>query len=81
MIVAYRPVNRGELLGSNETLDKMVEKYGKTRAQIAINWLVSQKNVVTIPMSQNEEHLRENLEAGNWEMDPEDIEALGVAYR
>ena len=81
MLVAYRPVNRGELLEPNKILDKVAQKYGKTRAQIAINWLVSQKNVVTIPMSQNETHLKENLEAGDWEMDPEDIEALGVAYR
>ena len=81
LIVAYRPVNRGELLQPNEVLDKMVEKYDKTRAQIAINWLVSQKNVVTIPMTQDEQHLKDNLDAGSWEMEPEDIAYLGEAYR
>ncbi|MEX2054537.1 MAG: aldo/keto reductase [Candidatus Colwellbacteria bacterium] len=81
ILVAYRPVNRGELLRPHEAIDKMAEKYDKTRAQIVINWLVSQKNVVTIPMAQNEEHLKENLEAGDWEMDTEDIATLGEAYR
>ncbi|MFH1694404.1 MAG: aldo/keto reductase [Patescibacteria group bacterium] len=81
LVVAYRPINRRELLKPNEALDKMAEKYGKTRAQIAINWLVSQKNVATIPMTQNEQHLRDNLDAGLWEMDTEDIAYLGEAYR
>lgn len=81
LLVAYRPVNRGELLSPNKVLDEMARKYGKTRGEIAINWLVSQKHVATIPMSQDEGHLKENLDAGEWEMGPEDLIILGEAYR
>ena len=80
LVVAERPIERGRLLEPNEVMDRLTEKYSKTRAQIAINWLVSQKNVVTIPKSQDKEHLKDNLEAGSWTMDSEDIEELRGAY-
>ena len=80
LVIAERPIERGGLLEPNEVMDRLTEKYSKTRAQIAINWLVSQKNVVTIPKSQDKEHLKDNLEAGSWTMDSEDIEELRGAY-
>jgi len=39
----------------------MVKKYNKTPAQIAINWLISQKNVVTLAKTSNTKHLDDNL--------------------
>lgn len=75
LIVAERPVERG-ILAQHPTLEKFAKKYRKTKAQIAINWLISKKNVVTIPMSSNEQHLKDNIEAANFEMDEEDIKKL-----
>ena len=54
----------------------MCEKYGKTPIQMAINWLTSQSNVVTLAKSRNIEHLKENLQAVGWQMDNDDIEIL-----
>lgn len=84
MLVAWRPVNKGVLAksGVNLTaagillLDEMAKKYQKTQAQIAINWLISQKNVVTLAKSANLEHLKENLGAAGWTMETTDIEKL-----
>jgi diketogulonate reductase-like aldo/keto reductase len=76
IVVAERPVERGVLLQPNPVMDKLAEKYGKTRAQIAINWLISKKNVVTIPKSSSVEHLKENLGALGWRMDDEDERLL-----
>src|SRR3989338_2701860 len=46
MLVAYRPVEKGKLLEDVPMLMKeLCVKYQKTPAQIAINWLTSQKNV------------------------------------
>ena len=73
LIVAERPLERGKLLAPNTIMDEMTKKYDKTRAQIALNWLTSQKNVVTIPMSHNPEHMKENLGAVGWSMDAEDF--------
>ncbi len=80
LVVAYRPVDRGALLEPNPLLDELTKKYNKTRAQLAINWLISQKNVVTIPRSDKKEHLVENFEAGGWYMEKTDVERLRREY-
>lgn len=80
LLVAYRPIDRGTILEPSDVIDAMCEKYGKTRAQVAINWLVSQSNVVTIAKSDNVAHLKENLEAVDWRMEPTDIEILRTEY-
>ena len=76
-VVAWRPTQKG-LFGCDDIsiLNKMSQKYGKTPIQIAINWLISQKNVVTIPKSRNIEHLKENLGALGWKMEKNDIDIL-----
>lgn len=81
LVVAERPLERGALLAPNSIMAEMERKYQKTRAQIALNWLVSHKNVAAIPMTHNADHLRENLEATGWTMNPEDTEKLGGAYQ
>ncbi len=76
LIMAYRPIERGFLLKSNIILDELSKKYNKTKAQIAINWLISKKNIITIPKSISVEHLKENLDAVGWNLSKEDIRLL-----
>lgn len=79
-LVAYKPIDRGTILEPNDLLDELCAKYNKTRAQVAMNWLVSQDNVVTIPKSANPDRLKENYEASGWYMDEEDVERLREGY-
>jgi diketogulonate reductase-like aldo/keto reductase len=77
MVVAWRPTQKG--LFSKEPVgivDKICSKYNKTANQIAINWLISQKNIVTISKTRKVEHLKENLGALGWSMEQADIELL-----
>lgn len=78
MFVAWRPVQKGTLTekGTHKILDEICKKYDKTPAQIAINWLISQPNVVTLSKMRNPAHLKENLGALGWQMEKEDIEKL-----
>jgi len=77
MVVAWRPVQKGLFSKQRfEILKKLCLKYGKTENQIAINWLVFQKNVVTISKTRNIDHLKENIEAVEWEMEESDVELL-----
>ena len=76
IIMAYRPIERGFLLEPNPILDELSKKYNKTKAQIAINWLISKKGIITIPKSTNIEHLKENLGAVGWNLSNEDIKLL-----
>ena len=81
MLIAWRPLQKGVLLQNNENVVvELAEKYHKTPAQIAINWLISQDNVVTLSKTRSIDHLKENLGAVDWKMDKEDIEKLRNNY-
>ena len=73
MIQAWRPL-RG--VPDCALLDSLCAKYAKSKAQIALNWLIRQKNVVTIAASASGAHLRENLEAAAFALAPSDQEKL-----
>lgn len=76
-LCAWRAIERGNLFEPLPSiLREMCEKYNKSPAQIAINWLISQPYVVTLSKMRNAEHLRENLGAIRWNMHTEDIEML-----
>ena len=77
MLIAWRPVQKGALAQrGTPLLDKMCDKYTMTPSQISINWLVSQKNIVTLAKMRHREHLEENLGAFGWQMEQIDIERL-----
>ena len=77
MFIAWRPVQKGALTDhGTPLLDEMCTKYHKTPAQIAINWLISQYNVVTLSKMTRRQHLKENLGALGWQMAAEDIKRL-----
>lgn len=77
ILEAYRPLDKGAMVDSPAPiLAEIAKKYNKTPAQVAINWLTSQDNVVTLSKSSNLNHLKENLGAIGWQMDSKDIEAL-----
>ncbi|MFA6447573.1 MAG: aldo/keto reductase [Patescibacteria group bacterium] len=77
MIIAYRPLAKGILSSSeNNLLGELAKKYGKTPAQIALNWVISKKSMVTIPKASSVQHLEEDLGAIGWDMDSKDIKKL-----
>ena len=75
LLVAYRPVQKGTLPIA-PILIELAKKYQKTPIQIAINWLVSQDQVVTICKTSSLSHLQENLGAVDWTMEPADVERI-----
>ena len=74
-LVAWRPIQKGSL-PIPPIIRDLATKYEKTPTQIALNWLVSQQNVVTIAKTSNVNHLKENLGALDWQMSPEDVEKI-----
>ena len=75
ILTAYSPLAQGKLL-KNKTLAAVAAKHNKTIAQAALNWLVSQKNVITIPKAATIEHVRENAGAVGWKLDKANMELL-----
>ena len=79
IVMAYWPIAGGFLAKSGSLLDKLSKKYGKTRAQIAINWLISKKNIVAISKSVRMDRLKENLGAMGWNLEAKDVKLLDKA--
>lgn len=79
MLVAWRPLQKGALEPA-AIVSELAHKYNKTPSQIAINWLVSQQNVVTIAKTSSIEHLQENLGAIDWVMESDDIERIRTEF-
>jgi diketogulonate reductase-like aldo/keto reductase len=81
ILVAYTPLARGKLTKpGNTVLDELAEKYGRTQAQVSLNWLISQENVVTIPKASNPAHLRDNLGAVGWKLNEDDRKKLAISF-
>lgn len=71
-VMAYCPLGRG-ILTKNNFLRETGLKYGKTAAQVALNWLIGKEGVVAIPKAIKLEHLRENADSTGWRLSEEDI--------
>jgi len=82
IITAWKPLAKGRLFQEkNKLLEEISNKYNKTTGQIAINWLINKKNIITIPKSTNTEHLKENLGALGWHLSEEDMKRLDEEFR
>jgi diketogulonate reductase-like aldo/keto reductase len=81
-ILAYYPLGHGKLArgGQASGLEVASKACSKTPAQVALNWLVSKRNVFAIPRASRAEHVKENLGGSGWEMNPEDRAKLEAAF-
>ena len=76
-VIAYSPLGTGDLLSGSKSkiLAEVAEKYGKSKAQVALNWLVM-KGAIPIPKSTNKAHVLENSRATEFILSDEDVSAL-----
>jgi diketogulonate reductase-like aldo/keto reductase len=84
-IIAYTPIAKGRIAegGRGERwhiLDQMTSKYGKSRTQVALNWLIGKKPVVAIPKAGSLDHIRENAGGVGWQMSKADHDTLSEAF-
>lgn len=79
LITAYSPV-KFRNLSVNKTIRSMAEDQHATPHQIALAWLIHQPRVITIPMSLDPVHIRENIEAINIALTEKEITTLGNLY-
>jgi 2,5-diketo-D-gluconate reductase B len=74
-LVAYSPLARGRSVKDSK-LAEIGRKYGKSATQAALRWLVSQKGVAAIPKGSSEQHIRDNLDIFDFELDRNDFDAI-----
>ncbi|BAY77175.1 aldo/keto reductase [Nostoc linckia NIES-25] len=62
-------------------LRSLGEKYDRTPAQVALNWLISQGNVIPIAGVKTAEHVRQNAGALGWRLNEDEILELEKVSR
>jgi diketogulonate reductase-like aldo/keto reductase len=80
IVSAWGPLNKGAFTEPG-ILKELSQKYNKTPYQVAINWLIGQQNVITIPKTSSIEHLEENLGAIGWELSQDDEQLLTTTFQ
>ena len=78
--MTYSPLAKGEL-ARNKFLQNISKKYGKAAAQVALNWLITQEGIITIPKAVNLDHLKQNAGAKGWTLSEEDREHISRYFR
>lgn len=79
-LVAYSPLARGEVFNVPE-IQEVAEKHDVSEAQVSLAWLMNHDNVVPIPKASSREHIKDNWEARNLELDDEDMEKINSIER
>jgi len=67
-LMAYSPLDHGRLL-QERALQAIAAKIGATPAQIALAWLLQQRDVAVIPKAADIAHVHDNLSAANLHLD------------
>jgi diketogulonate reductase-like aldo/keto reductase len=79
LVTAYSPI-KFRAVGTNSTIAEVASAHSATPFQIALAWLVMQPRVITIPMSYNPQHIKENFQAAEMELTREEFDALSKAW-
>ena len=76
-LTAYMPVKLyTKSIRTNLVIQSIAQAHGTTSFQIALAWLIAQPRVITIPMSFNPQHQKDNFEAADLEITPSELEQL-----
>src|SRR3989475_8463977 len=84
-LIAYSPLGQGRVArgqgGAFKVLDEIVARLGKSRSQVALNWLLRHESVVVIPKASDKQHVRENAGASGWSLTAKDSRAIDSAFQ
>ena len=83
-MIAYSPLGQGRIPRgrgpSFKVLDDIAGKLGKSRNQVALNWVLQHDSVVAIPKAADTDHVKENAEVTEWKLDRENYQRLARAF-
>jgi diketogulonate reductase-like aldo/keto reductase len=79
LVTAYSPV-KFRSINVNKTLAEIAEAHSVNPFQIALAWLIAQPRVITIPMSFNPQHIKENFDAADIKLNEKELLQLSSAW-
>ena len=71
----YRSVEPRKEITENRLLEEIGRKHHKSAVQVVLRWLLQQQ-VIMIPKTWEEEHLRENIDIFDFELTPDEMTAI-----
>jgi aryl-alcohol dehydrogenase-like predicted oxidoreductase len=74
-LIAYSPLARGNI--AHSIPEEVLSKYNMTPAQVMLNWVTRDTNVVAIPKAASIAHLEENAASVSLRFDPGEYEQIG----
>jgi len=84
-LIAYSPLGQGRIArgrgGPFNVIDEIASRLGKSRSQVALNWLLQHESVVVIPKASNEKHVVENAAASGWKLGSKEFQDIDKAFR
>jgi 2,5-diketo-D-gluconate reductase A len=78
-VEAWSPLGRGSVL-DDPTIDDVARRYGKTPAQVVLRWHIEEGNII-FPKSVSPARIRENADIFDFELVPDDVEAISALNR
>ena len=78
-VMAYSPVEQGALADDGR-LARVADRYGVSRSQIALAWVLRQDGVIAIPKASKLDHVRENRAAHDIRLIPGDLQELDRSF-
>jgi len=77
--MAYCPIDQGAL-ANDRTFAEIGARHGATAAQAALAWVLRQPDVIAIPKSGREAHLRDNFAAASIPLTERDLAAVDARF-
>ncbi len=78
-VMAYSPIEQGRLLG-DEVLGRIAEEHGASPAQVALAWILTDRNLCAIPTASRVEHVEANRAARDLRLNSDDLRALDERF-
>ena len=84
-LIAYSPLGQSRIAkgrgGPFKIIDEIATRLGKSRSQVALNWLLWHKSVVVIPKASDKKHVVENAAVSGWKLSTRDFQEIDKAFR
>jgi len=75
VVESWSPLANGKLMEKSDLFAGLVEKYGKSVAQIALRWNI-QRGLLPLPRSVKPERIAENFDVFGFELESEDMQLI-----
>lgn len=77
-VEAWAPFAEGKHnIFTNETIDAIAAKYGKSNGQVILRWLL-QRGITVIPKSVHQKRMAENIDVFDFELSDDDMKAMAA---